>query len=229
MSYSEKEPDLLRYVIQKVHMTLSLTFPSHAGSEMVKVLAGEQRKTYIFHKTLLTSRCPYFEKCLTGYFSEGRNNEVVLGEENCEEFDHLFRWIYTGQLDLNIKLPFGGLYVLANRFCMEKFKSLIVDALINYLRDHDAPVDELSPLAEHHLPSSPPAILLMRQIAYELAAQHDSLYVERLRALCDALGDTEAMAEFFDMLADMFHRKAAGVLTNPADHPYWETHISYTS
>lgn len=68
----------------------SLIPHSHAGSETVKVFVGKERKLYNFHKTLLTSRCPFFAKFLNPSSAEGGSNAVELEDESTEAFDHLF-------------------------------------------------------------------------------------------------------------------------------------------
>jgi BTB/POZ domain len=175
---------------------------------MVQVFVGEQRKLYVFHKGLLTSRCPYFEKCLAPSFPEGRNNEVVLEEENCEEFDYFFDWIYTEQVEVTDKIPIAALYVLANRFCMEGFEKSIVNALPKYFRYHEAPIEQLAPLVNHNLYESPLAIALMERIAYELDHQQRDIASKSSTALFDVLGPGEAWTTFFEILEEEIYRKA---------------------
>jgi BTB/POZ domain len=219
MSSSDGATNLIRSVIRETEdpNDALLICPSHAGSDSVKVLVGEQRKTYMFHKTLLTSRCPYFAKCLAPSFPEGRLNEVVLEEESCEAFDHFFDWIYTEQVDRKKMVPFGALYMLADRFCMEAFKNSIADTLMEYCASRLVPLKELTPLVNHGLSRSRLVEVLMVHTAIDIVLWDNDPDDEHLTSLGNLFRDTKVLGRFIDILERAFRSHGEGELTSAAD------------
>lgn len=88
------------------------------------------RKLYNLHKNLLCSESRFFQGCLQHGFSEGKNNEVILEDDDVDAFELFIGWVYTHEVaplhDINI--IFGEAYILADRFCMEAFKNAITDS-----------------------------------------------------------------------------------------------------
>jgi hypothetical protein len=153
---------------------------------------------------------------LTSSFPEGRTNEVVLEEESCETFDHFFRWIYSGQVDIEAQVPFGAVYVLADKFCMEAFKNSIADALIAYCEFYPAPLEQLTPLVSQNLSRSRLVEALMVQIAFELAACEYKLSEESLGYLGNLFGNTEILGRFIEILGKVFLSMGKSDLVYPA-------------
>lgn len=169
----------------------------------MKIFVGKNRKLYNIHKTLLTSHCPFFAKCLNPSFPEGRSNEIGLEDENIETFDHFFQWIYSQEVRTDTNFRFGAFYVLADKFCMEALKNNIVDALITYCKKHPVPFEEVDPLMNHNLSNSPFIKAMLKQVTSELVTRHQGRYSKddgRLRTLGSLFADTKVMREFLGSL-----------------------------
>lgn len=96
-------------------------------------------------------------------------------------------------------MPFGTVYVLADKLCTEAFKNANIDALIEYCKEQPAPLEELTPVVSHNLSDSPLVTAFMEQIAFDIADGRGGLYEfdeEKLRHFGNVLGDTKAMRRF---------------------------------
>ncbi len=187
---------------------------------MVKVLVGNERKVYNFHKTLLISSCPFFAKCLNPSFPEGLDNEVVLEGESTETFNCLFGWIYLQRIDTDRQIPFGAVYVLADKFCMERLKNEVVDAAIKYCDTNPVPLAELTQLVSHDLSNSPLGRAFREQLAFDIAENYCSDYAEdekNLRSFSNLLGDTKVMERFLLDLDKAMISKVKGELKRPSE------------
>jgi hypothetical protein len=192
---------------------LSLRSHSHARSKTVKVLVGKERQPYHFHKTLLASRCPYFAKCLNPSFPEGLSDEVVLEDETCEAFDHFFHWIYLRKLATETKIPFGAVYILADKFCMEALQNAIVNAAIEYCEKNSVPLKELDLLVRNDLVDSALVSVFLGLITSDIADRCGSWYrsdEESLICFGYALSNPKVMLQFLSNLDEAFTYTGAG-------------------
>lgn len=209
---------------------------------MVKVLVGKDRKVYTFHKTLLTSRCPFFEKCLAeDSLSEGNTNEmvfedddtvlknddvvfenddVVLENDDVDTFNHFFRWIYLGKIESQLTIPLGRLYALADRFCMESFKNALVDTAMISCRKLPVPMHDLNLLVKQGLVDSQLATFFLEQLAYEMKMQECDLEAEdedEQAQFSELLSNTEAMVEFLRTLGTHYFLHGRDEISSPAE------------
>jgi hypothetical protein len=190
---------------------------------MVKVLVGMERQPYHFHRTLLASRCPYFAKCLNPSFPEGLSNEVVLEDETCEVFDHFFNWIYFQKLATETKIPFGAVYILADKFCMEALQNAIVNAAIEYCEKNPVPLKELDLLVRNDLFDSALASVFLGLITSDIAERCGSRYrsdEESLICFGHALSNPRVMLQFLSNLDEAFTYTEAGDFATASGRGY---------
>lgn len=204
---------------------MSLTYDSYAGSDIVRVFVGKERKLYNFHKDLLTSRCPFFEKCLTPWFPEGVSNTVMLEDDNIQAFDHFFNWIYAHSLEVDIKLPFAPVYILADKFCMAEFKNAIVDAAIAYCEDKNpVPIEQCNLLVRHELWDSRLMWFFIQQMTFLVAKDPLLLIMGPKERFMDVFGrrldDTDNKSVIRRCLVDLEDQlvdNARGKLKSPVE------------
>lgn len=85
------------------------------------------------HKTILCHHSIYFRKALDGGFKEQTDKVVNLPEDDTEAFVLFVRWIYNlpphkASTSATVAALFG-LYILAEKFCMETLKNLSMDVV----------------------------------------------------------------------------------------------------
>jgi BTB/POZ domain len=119
---------------------------------MVKVYVGPKRKEYHIHEESLCEQSDYFRAAFKGGFSEASDKQVYLEEDDPAAFEMVVRWIY-GQRVPFLELPSYGpahchralwckVYVLADKFGLQKLKDQALGILRNQLRICRQPIVE---------------------------------------------------------------------------------------
>ncbi|KAH8687457.1 hypothetical protein BGZ60DRAFT_8157 [Tricladium varicosporioides] len=72
------------------------TFAEDLGTTVITIYAGPERKSFVVHKSLLTSQSSYFDKALNGNFKEADENSITLEEEDPAAVGLLIGWLYRG-------------------------------------------------------------------------------------------------------------------------------------
>jgi len=80
------------------------------------------------HSLILTQH-PYFFKMMGATLREGRTREVIITDPH-EEFVEILRYIYTGQIDVNIA-NVQGLLALADKYCIDE----VLDLCLKFVQD----------------------------------------------------------------------------------------------
>ncbi|KAI1620357.1 hypothetical protein EDD37DRAFT_176471 [Exophiala viscosa] len=99
-----------------------------ALSNIITVIVGEEKLTYALHESILRSRCPFFDKCLSSGMQEELEKTVRLPEERPSAFNILVQWMYTDRITTG--WTDAGLvysYALADKFCMTGLQNAIID------------------------------------------------------------------------------------------------------
>ncbi|KAF7956584.1 hypothetical protein EAE96_003918 [Botrytis aclada] len=120
-----------------------VSFLEYAGTEMVDLFVGPDKKLIRVHKDLLRKKIPYFDKMFDGPWIESANNSATFPEDTVESFDLLVGWVYSGSLrplqeDTKVNDRLGwdtfDLYVLCEKFCLVEVMDEIMDAVRTYER-----------------------------------------------------------------------------------------------
>ncbi|TGO18013.1 hypothetical protein BTUL_0013g00900 [Botrytis tulipae] len=73
-------------------------FSDIAGTQMVDLFVGPDKKLIRVHKGILCRKIPYFDKMFNGPWVESANNSATFPDDTFESFDLLIGWVYSGRL-----------------------------------------------------------------------------------------------------------------------------------
>ncbi|EXJ90017.1 hypothetical protein A1O3_03085 [Capronia epimyces CBS 606.96] len=100
-----------------------------AFSDIISVFVGQNKLEYRLHEAILTTKSPFFEKCLCSGMKEQQEKKVYLPDVNPSEFDIMIMWMYTEKVNPGRdNALITGVYLLADRFCMPDLQNGLVDA-----------------------------------------------------------------------------------------------------
>lgn len=68
-------------------------------SEAILVKAGQERKNYILHKSLVKSS-DFLAKALSGDWQQAEDGTITAPGIESRHFDHYAQWLYTGKIPL---------------------------------------------------------------------------------------------------------------------------------
>jgi len=149
-----------------------LTMTSEASAPgMTTLLAGQTGKTFAVHTDLLCQR--------SAYFREKLSNEKALDIISYPELDEfafaLFvRWVYgamlSGPNDFHSMQHYVALYVLAEKFRIERLKNSVVDLVRHYYRisNMTAPPYRLDYVYGHTTGANKMRTFLASTVAYRM-------------------------------------------------------------
>lgn len=114
-------------------------FLSIAGTQMIDLFVGPDKKLIRVHKGILCRRIPYFDKMFNGPWVESANNSAIFPDDTFESFDMLIGWVYSGRLSqLNhedgyerFTHSWRRLYLICEKLCLSE----LMDELLDNLRD----------------------------------------------------------------------------------------------
>ena len=112
-------------------------------SDVITVLVGEQEKAFTVHKIYATKTSEFFTTAVNGNWREAKDG-IRLPEVEVLPFDLYVRWLYTGEMDLDLSMEgdvtteiagavFAGLmdlYILGHFLLDPTFRNAAIDATI---------------------------------------------------------------------------------------------------
>ena len=176
-------------------MALSLNFKS---SKIITILVGPSKASYTFHKDLLCAHSPFFEKCLSSSFVEGRKERVELPEDSPEVFENFIDWTYredivepTDQPSLQLAIH---TYAFADKLRMPAFKNCVMTKIRAYHERASIHLDSLLLWRALELPENLPlGQFLFDQVGFDML-RHPRKYFLRSDGNAKR-GDVDSFAE----------------------------------
>ncbi|KAI0130430.1 hypothetical protein BJ170DRAFT_720572 [Xylariales sp. AK1849] len=80
----------------------------------VKVICAE--RTWDIHKSIICTRCPYFQKAFGGDFEEAKTGKLILRDQLPNEVDWVIKFLYSG------KVPHEFIQIQSTRSYIDLFK-----------------------------------------------------------------------------------------------------------
>ncbi|TGO60642.1 hypothetical protein BOTNAR_0142g00130 [Botryotinia narcissicola] len=115
------------------------TFSDIAGTQMVDLFVGSDKKLIRVHKGILCRKIPYFDKMFNGPWVESASNSATFPDDTFESFDMLIGWVYSGRLSQlshqedyeRFTRGWRRLYLICEKLCLSR----LMDELLDNLRD----------------------------------------------------------------------------------------------
>ncbi|KAK4938667.1 hypothetical protein LTR10_020935 [Elasticomyces elasticus] len=161
-----------------------ITAEIFALSNIVTVIVGKDQVAYGIHETVLKSRCPFFEKCLSAGMKEELEKTVRLPEERPCAFNVLVQWMYTDRITEEFLLPehdyitefvvngtLTHAYVLADKFCMPELQDTIIERIRSQADSRMMHVDWLKHVWKYTEEGSKLRQSAVDKLHYDLAAK----------------------------------------------------------
>ncbi|KAJ9603705.1 hypothetical protein H2200_011891 [Cladophialophora chaetospira] len=120
------------------------TNESITTSEIIPIFVGPIKKKHLIHACILTSKAPFFKKCLESGMREQAENAIYLPEDDPEAFGIVANWMYTGSMPSTCKCRvLMSAYILADKLCMTNIQDAVMEQLRWNLMDEEIilPVD----------------------------------------------------------------------------------------
>jgi len=165
---------------------------------MINVYVGAKCKKFHLHNGLLSDRSDFFRKALGGGFQEQDERAVYLPDEDVGAFELFVRWIYGAPLrapsDLDSFTRHLALYVMAEKFCMEPLKNLLMDAIRTYYRFNGirGGPEQMEYVYENTPADSSLRLFLVRAAAYGVVARINQELPKNFLELLKKGGDVAA-------------------------------------
>lgn len=132
---------------------------------MVHVFVGPKCKSFHLHKALLCYHSKFFQKALDGGFKEQDDKAVYLPDDDVGAFVLFVNWIYNAPPQkastTATATALFGLYIMADKFCIEELQNLSMDV---FRASHREGLAMSSDLIEHVYVNTPESSPMRRFI-----------------------------------------------------------------
>ncbi|KAF2091910.1 hypothetical protein K490DRAFT_61345 [Saccharata proteae CBS 121410] len=201
---------------------------SMPGSNLTEVRVGQTAKPFKIHTDLLNARSPQFKQLLQ---ANGNASSPMLSFPDLDEFAFaLFnRWLYgavlKGPSDFHSMHHYLGLYIIGERFRIERLKNETTDLVRAYYRASNmtAPAYRLEYLYENTQGPNPMRRFLVTTTAYRFLCESDKGLGESMTRVLSKGG--QLALDFITALATLHKNELQDVRrgTNCAFHIHEET------
>lgn len=114
-----------------------LILGSNLGTEVVRLVVGEECELITVHKRLICSSSDFFEKAFNGGFKEAKENEIKPPEDKPTTVQVYVRWLYTKILPRSgfdfTMVDYLELYYFAAKICCTELKDITMDEFQDHL------------------------------------------------------------------------------------------------
>lgn len=197
-------------------------------SEFVKIFIGKTRREYNIHKSLLCNRSTYFDAAFNGKFSEAAKKELHIEDVYPEGFDMFVSWLYservptTSNVDDDSIMNYYRLYVLADRFCLERLGNDTMDRIKSYYTQNEYVPSHLAIL---EIVDNAPEDCGLRKFLGEWFAQHFEDNCGQINSEMDKAG--KERGAFAVEIMQAMRKKRKNLLMDPKQQNkcYYHQHI----
>jgi hypothetical protein len=106
----------------------------------IHVGSAPNDKTFTVHHSLVSAKCPDFERMFNGVFAEGSSGVTELPEDSVDAFELFLGWLYHGKFDCSqagtsldsINRNTIALYVFAHKYNIIPLADRVMESLVAY-------------------------------------------------------------------------------------------------